>query len=130
MWHINDFYGVNAAHPAELLSVIALEHLPEIASRYEKLLEVNRPIVNRFLDAHPDFEVARQPHGTVLFPRLHAGDCEGFCRLLRDRYETSVVPGSFFEEPQHFRMYLAASTAVLTEGLDRLASALAELWRI
>ena len=130
MWHINDLYGVNAAHPAERLSVIALQHLPEIASRYEKLLEGNRPIADRFLDAHPDFEMVRQPFGTVLFPRLRSGDSEGFCRLLRHRYETSVVPGSFFDAPQHFRMYLAASTAVLTEALDRLGNALAELWRV
>jgi aspartate/methionine/tyrosine aminotransferase len=130
MWRINDLYGVNAAHPAELLSVIALDHLGEIASRYEKLLETNRPIVNRFLDAHPDFYVVLQPHGTVLFPRLHSGDTEAFCELLRVRYETSVVPGSFFDAPQHFRMYLAAATAMLAEGLDRLGAALEEYSRL
>jgi len=92
MWCINDLYGVNAAHPAELLSVIALDHLNEIAARYAKLLEVNRPIVNRFLDACPHIEVARQPHGTVLFPRLRAGESEGFCSYLRERFDTSVVP--------------------------------------
>jgi aspartate/methionine/tyrosine aminotransferase len=126
MWHINDLYGVNAAHPAERLSVIALDHLAEIASRYEKLLEVNRPIVNRFLDACPHIEDARQPHGTVLFPRLRSDDGEGFCAYLRERYDTSVVPGTFFEAPQHFRMYLAAATPVLTEALERLGTALDE----
>ena len=126
MWRINDLYGVNAAHPAELLSVIALDHLPEIASRYEKLLETNRPIVNQFLDARTDLEVAWQPYGTVLFPRLCHANSEGFFQLLREKYETSVVPGSFFEAPDHFRLFLAASTPMLNAGLERLGAALDE----
>ena len=33
MWHIHDLYGVNAAHPAELLSVIALDNLERVSAR-------------------------------------------------------------------------------------------------
>jgi aspartate/methionine/tyrosine aminotransferase len=126
IWRINDLYGVNAAHPAERLSVIALSHLPEIAARYKTLLERNRPIVNSFLDGRPGLEVARQPFGTVLFPRLHTGRVVAFCRLLREKYSTSVVPGEFFEAPEHFRMFLAADTAALIEGLRGLGAALDE----
>jgi len=126
MWHIHDLYGVIAAHPAERLSVIALHHLPEIAARYKKLLETNRPIVERFLDSRSDLQVARQPFGTVLFPRLREGNTDSFCQLLRQKYETTVVPGKFFEAPEHFRMFLAADTAMLTEGLNRLGAALDE----
>ncbi|HLY61887.1 MAG TPA: aminotransferase class I/II-fold pyridoxal phosphate-dependent enzyme [Terriglobia bacterium] len=127
MWHLNDFYGVNAANPAERLSVIALAHLPKIAARYQALLETNRPIVNKFLDSRQDLEVAKQPYGTVLFPRLKKGSADALCQLLREKYETSVVPGSFFEAPEHFRMYLTAETPVLEEGLKRLGSALDEI---
>jgi aspartate/methionine/tyrosine aminotransferase len=38
MWHINDLYGVNAAHPAERLSAIALDHLDRVAARAKKIL--------------------------------------------------------------------------------------------
>ena len=127
MWRLNDFYGVNAAHPAERLSVIALAHLPEIAARYRTLLETNRSIVHKFLDARQDLQVAKQPYGTVLFPRLRKGSVETLCQLLRQKYETSVVPGSFFEAPEHFRMYLAAEPSVLEEGLKRLGTALEEI---
>ncbi len=126
MWRINDLYGVNAAHPAERLSVMALKHLPWIAARYEALLETNRRIVDEFLDSHPELEVAKLPHGTVLFPRLREGSVDALCQLLRDKYETSVVPGSFFEAPEHFRMFLGAETADFNEALDRLAAALHE----
>jgi len=126
MWHLNDFYGVNAAHPAERLSVVALGHLTRIAARYKELLDANRRIVHDFLDSRPELQVAKQASGTVLFPRLRARSVEAFCRLLREKYETSVVPGHFFESPEHFRMFLGAEAPALKEGLNRMASALDE----
>jgi len=49
-----------------------------------------------------------------------------FCELLREKYETTVVPGSFFEMPEHFRVGMATETTILAEGLQRLGSALDE----
>jgi aspartate/methionine/tyrosine aminotransferase len=47
--------------------------------------------------------------------------------LLREKYETSVVPGSFFELPAHFRVGIAVETEVLEGGLERLAKALNQI---
>jgi aspartate/methionine/tyrosine aminotransferase len=46
---------------------------------------------------------------------------------LREKYETSIVPGSFFEMPEHFRIGIAGDSEVLESGLERLAAALDEL---
>ena len=48
MWHINDLYGVNAAHPAELLSVIALDNLDRVTARARQLLDTNRQALDAF----------------------------------------------------------------------------------
>jgi len=45
---------------------------------------------------------------------------------LREKYETSVVPGEFFEAPQHFRLGIGGETANLRAGLERLEAALNE----
>jgi aspartate/methionine/tyrosine aminotransferase len=66
-------------------------------------------------------------HGTVSFPRLLTGDPETLCSLLAEKYETSLVPGVCFEEPQHFRVGLALEPDIFREGLSRLGSALDEL---
>jgi len=124
IWHINDLHGVNAAHPAELLSVIAFNHLKEIGAPCQKRLDANRQIVNRWLDERPEMRVARPPLGTTLFPRIWGNNSEAFCNLLRDRYEVGVVPGRFFERPAHFRMFLGAETPTFTEALARIATAL------
>jgi aspartate/methionine/tyrosine aminotransferase len=47
--------------------------------------------------------------------------------LLRDKYETSVVPGRFFEMPEHFRIGIGGTTENVREGLARMGAALDEL---
>lgn len=50
-----------------------------------------------------------------------------FVQHLRDRYETQVVPGSFFEAPGFVRLGFGVDPAVLEEGLANFSSALDDL---
>lgn len=123
---LNDLFGANAAHPAEQLSVVAFEHLAEFRARAHSLLAINRPLLDDFLDSRTDLECFRPLAGTVVFPRLRHGNPVMFFELLRDRFATSVVPGRFFEMPQHFRIGIGGETAEVRGGLERLSSALDE----
>jgi aspartate/methionine/tyrosine aminotransferase len=58
---------------------------------------------------------------------LKSGNADGFFELLHNKYETDVVPGRFFEMPDHFRLGIGADTVILKEGLQRLKRALALL---
>ena len=44
--------------------------------------------------------------------------------MLRERFETSVVPGDFFEQPQHFRVGFGGATEAVRGGLERIETAL------
>lgn len=127
MWRINDLFGVIPAHAAELLSVIALDHLKEIQEYARKRLQTNRPILQKFLDSRKDLAAIRSDGGTIAFPRLARGSVDALCALLREKYETSVVPGRFFEMPEHFRVGIGGKTELLQEGLQRLDRALDEI---
>ncbi len=127
MWHINDLYGVNAAHPAELLSVIALDNLERVERRAKKLLNANRPLLNAFLQSRDDLECIIPEFGTVAFPRLRHGSVETLDRLLREKFETAVVPGSYFDMPQHFRIGIGGDPEMTRIALERLGAALDEL---
>jgi aspartate/methionine/tyrosine aminotransferase len=127
MWHINDLYGVNAAHPAELMSVIALDNLERVATRAKKLLEANRPVLDSFLRSRDDIEYVRPEFGTVAFPKLRHGTVEQLDRLLREEYETSVVPGSYFGMAEHFRVGIGGDPEMTLAGLERLGWALDKL---
>jgi aspartate/methionine/tyrosine aminotransferase len=127
MWRLNDLFASTPAHPAELLSVVALEHLGPIAEHAKARLSANRALLNAFLESRDDLEAVRTPAGTTSFPRLKSGRADELCALLRERYETSVVPGRFFEMPEHFRIGIGGDTGMLGEGLDRVGRALDEL---
>lgn len=129
MWLLNDLFASTAVHAGERLSVVAMQQLEPIGERAKRLLNRNRGILNEFLDTRDDLEVIRPEFGTVMFPRVRQGTSEKLCQLLRDKYETSVVPGIFFEMPAHFRIGIAGETEVLKAGLERLGNALDELSR-
>jgi aspartate/methionine/tyrosine aminotransferase len=127
MWGLNDLFGVMAAHPAERLSVVALDHLPKIAARAKKLLDTNRALLKNLVDSRKDLLTIWPEGGTIAFPQLLSGHVEAFCQLLREKYETSVVPGRFFEAPDHFRVGVGGETENVREGLSCIALALDEL---
>ena len=127
MWRLNDLHGVIPAHAAELLSVIAFDHLAKIADYARNRLERNRPALQSFLDSRKDLLAIRVGGATTSFPNVVAGRVDAFCQLLRDKYDTSVVPGRFFEMPDHFRIGIGGETEMLAEGLKRVGQALDEM---
>ncbi len=127
MWHINDLYGVNAAHPAELMSVIALDNLDRVANGAKGLLEANRPVLDAFLKSRDDLEYVLPEYGTIAFPKLLRGTVDELDRLLREKYDTGVVPGRYFEMPQHFRIGIGGDPDMTREAFERLGQALDEL---
>jgi aspartate/methionine/tyrosine aminotransferase len=129
MWLLNDLFAATPVHAGERLSVVAMQQLAQVGERARQLLDRNRRILNDFLDTREDLEVVRPQFGTVMFPRLRRGTSDELCRVLREKYETSVVPGRFFEMPAHFRVGIAGDTDVLEAGLGRLDKALTEIGR-
>jgi aspartate/methionine/tyrosine aminotransferase len=124
MWQIVDFTYGSPVHPAELLGVIALDNLDLVRDRARNLLNTNRALVNRLLSAHPTLDCEPSHFGTTVFPRLRAGHADKFVTMLREQFETSVVPGEFFEQPQHFRIGFCGETEMVRDGLERLGAAL------
>ncbi len=124
MWQIIDFTYASPVHPAERLAVVALDNLHSIRDSVRLRLETNRALVNDFLATHPELDCEPSQFGTTVFPRLTAGGTDDFIRFLREQYETSVVPGSFFEQPEHFRLGFCGPTATVRGGLKQLDAAL------
>jgi len=127
LWRLNDLYYATAPHLIERLSVRAFATLDRIAQRSSHLLKANRTLLNQFLDSHAeDLELLRTDIGTVLFPRPTRVSASALCDTLRRDYETTVVPGSFFEMPDRFRLGIGGRTEIVDAGLQRLSDALAK----
>ena len=85
--------------------------------------------MNEFLDSRTDLEFHRPDHGTIVFPRLREGSVDDFVQLLREKYETSVVPGFYFDTPQHFRIGIGGDPEMTRIAFERLSLALDEYGR-
>lgn len=127
IWRLNDLFGAVQPHASERLACLAFARLPEIAAHSRALLERNRALANDFLSTRADLDAFPITHGMITFPRLRHANVDALCALLREKYETSLVPGRFFEMPEHFRLSIGGDTAMLTGGLERLGAALDEI---
>jgi aspartate/methionine/tyrosine aminotransferase len=121
---LHDIFGAVGPQPSERLSVVALRNLPNFITRAKGILESNRAVLSEFLDAREELQVVRTESGTTSFPRLLKGRVEDLYRLLHEKYDTAIVPGRFFESPQHFRIGMCAEPELFNEGVTRLGKAL------
>jgi hypothetical protein len=127
MWRLNDLFGVNQAHPAERLACIAFEHIGAVIGDNPEILAANRSAWNAFAASRDDLDCMTADYGITVFPRWSGGDTEPLDALLRERYDTAVVPGRWFEMPEHFRVGFGVPTTDFEEALARLGAALDEL---
>jgi aspartate/methionine/tyrosine aminotransferase len=123
---LHDVFGSLAPHPAERLSVVALTKLPRFIERAKNILETNRVVLNDFYDSREDLQVEHTRFGTTSFPRLMRGNVDELYDLLTQN-DAAVVPGKFFESPQHFRIGMCADPAAFAGGVARLGQALDQL---
>jgi aspartate/methionine/tyrosine aminotransferase len=124
---LDDIFAASAPNVTERLSVLAIKQLPKISARAKSMLEANRKTLRKFLKTRDDVEVVPTKFGTTSFPRLPGVDVDELCTLLIEKYETGVVPGRFFESPQHVRIGMCCEPERFGVGIQRFVAALDEL---
>jgi aspartate/methionine/tyrosine aminotransferase len=124
MWRLNDCMAATSVFPGELLGVAIFSQLDKVRERFRRIVQADRLLLNAFLDRTDKVEAVRTPWGTTSFMRLATGDADGLLARLRSEWETSAVPGRFFENPGCFRIGMGVNSEMFAEGLSRLERAL------
>ena len=124
MHRLNDLYGATPVHPGELLSVVAFNHLDLLRERARGIVEADRKLLSDFLQKQSAISAVETEWGTTSFPRLVNESADAFLGRLRSEFDTSAVPGRFFEMPDHFRIGMGVNTEMFAEGLNRISQAL------
>ena len=124
MRRLNDLYSATPVFPGELLSVAAFKHLNLLRERARHIVEADRKLLRDFLAEQSAISAVRTDWGTTSFVRLVNGDADAFLERLRFEFDTSAVPGRFFEMPDHFRIGMGMNTEMFAEGLNRIGRAL------
>jgi aspartate/methionine/tyrosine aminotransferase len=125
MRRLNDLYSATPVHPGELLSVAAFQHLDLLRERARRIVEADRSLLRDFLKQQSSLSAVSTPWGTTSFPRLVNRETDAFLERLRTEFDTSAVPGRFFEMPDHFRIGMGVNTEMFAEGLNRISRAVA-----
>jgi aspartate/methionine/tyrosine aminotransferase len=123
MRRLNDLYSATPVYPGELLSVAAFQNLDLLRERARRIVDADRKLLRAFLKQQSTLCAVETNWGTTSFPRLINGNADAFLRRLQSEFETSAVPGRFFEMPDHFRIGMGVNTAMFAEGLNRIGRA-------
>jgi aspartate/methionine/tyrosine aminotransferase len=125
---INDYMTNNGVAPGEQMALAAWRRHRVIDRRAHGILDANLDRVRRFFAAETRLGAKVPDGGNVVFPKLPASiDGDRFASHLLQRYATLVVPGHFFEAPQHIRISFGCSPRLLDRGLEHLSRALDDL---
>ena len=125
MRRLNDLYSATPVHPGQLLSVVAFRHLDLLRERARRIVETDRKLLRDFLKQKSSVSAVETNWGTTSFVHLSNGNVDAFLERLRSEFDTSAVPGRFFEMPDHFRIGMGVNTEMFAEGLNRIGRALA-----
>jgi len=87
-------------------------------------VEADRKLLRDFLKQQDRISAVETKWGTTSFVRLLDGDVDAFLERLLSDFDTSAVPGRFFEMPDHFRIGMGVNTEIFAEGLNRISRAL------
>jgi len=126
MRRLNDLYSATPVYPGQLLAVAVFKHLNRLREKARHIVDADRKLLRDFLAQQSDLSAVWTDSGTTSFVQLRDGNGDGFLEKLRTKFDTSVVPGRFFEMPDHFRIGMGVNTEMFAEGLDRIGRAVGE----
>ena len=109
----------------ERLAVLAFQQLDRLIERARGVLAATFPMVREFVNGRLELEWIEPRGGSVAFPRLRGvADTSTFAERLMTERETAIVPGRFFEAPEHFRIGFSSTPEIVSGGLDAIGTAL------
>jgi histidinol-phosphate/aromatic aminotransferase/cobyric acid decarboxylase-like protein len=124
MRRLNDLYGATPVYPGQLLAVAVFKHLNRLREKARRIVDADRKLLRDFLVKQPGLSAVWTDWGTTSFVQLEEGNADDFLERLRTKFDTSAVPGRFFEMPDHFRIGMGVNTEMFAEGLKRVSRAL------
>ena len=116
---------------AESLAVTRVREHRSIARRARKILGENLALVRAMAESHPRLEWLEPAAGTTSFPMVRdMADTTAFVEHLIKEHDAIVVPGHFFQAPQHIRVAFGGRTDMVRASLERLDQALRDLLEV
>jgi aspartate/methionine/tyrosine aminotransferase len=120
---VNDLFSTSTAHPSARIALRALEQSDQRVAASNALLARNIQAVDRFVQTHARLSWVRPRAGTCGLVRVEGIDTDVLADRLSREYQVAVVPGSFFDAPDHIRLSWTLDTPDLEAALVRVGDA-------
>lgn len=125
MRRIIDYTNVEGVFIGEQISTKTFSQLDDIRKRNNERIEKNRLMIKNFIQEEERLSWVEPAGGVICFPRVESNlTGDELAELLQERYDTNIVPGSFFENPQHFRIGFDVRPEILAKALENIQNAL------
>lgn len=108
----------------EQISSRLLLRLEEFRKRTAPLVKGNTARMREFMAGEDRLSWVEPDGGVVCFPRLREGSGRRLEEILRRSFDTGIVPGDFFGEPEHVRIGFGVDREILDRGLENIRRAL------
>jgi aspartate/methionine/tyrosine aminotransferase len=103
-------------------------NLDRLRARARAILETNFERLRAMVEGNPRLEWHAPAAGTTAFPRVKGvADTSAFVDRLVAEHDTIVVPGRYFQAPEHIRISFGGKPEMMKEALTRLDRALREM---
>jgi aspartate/methionine/tyrosine aminotransferase len=110
---------------AESLALTAVQDIDRLRARARAILSGNLAMLQAMAESHPRLEWVAPAAGTTSFPRVRdIADTAPFVDALIRDHDAIVVPGHFFQAPEHIRIAFGGRAEMVRESLARLDAAL------
>jgi aspartate/methionine/tyrosine aminotransferase len=98
-----DYTSICNSAPSEFLSIVALHHRDQLATRNLQIIQRNLAILDDFFARHADlFSWVRPKAGSIAFPHLKLDrDVEAFCVGVVEQNGVMLLPGTCYESDSH-----------------------------
>lgn len=124
---IIDYINVEGTYIGERIAYQMFGHLDKIKKNNRELVNRNKALIGDLISQEPCLNWVEPTDGVVCFPRIESGlTGNELAMRLRANHDTAIVPGSFFEQPQHFRIGFGGDSNVLAKGLANIRKVLNE----
>ncbi len=121
-----DYSLVEGVFIGELISSKMFDRLASIKLSKTERIHRNVNLIKGFIESENRLTWIEPSGGIICFPRVETGlSGDELARILREDFDTALVPGSLFESPRHFRLGMDVESSVMAEVLENIKDVLA-----
>ncbi len=122
-----DHLFVDLPAPSASLAIRVFKRIDRFAHRTQAIYDAGIRIFSQWIVSQGSLYWYGNDGAVFAYLRLPKDlTAAEFCQALRSRYDTQVVPGTFFEQPDHIRVGLGVPEDELSGGLERIGQVIAD----